>query len=105
MNPHTTRNIMTNRTTEASSSRNAGLLLLGLAGGIFLAGCGPTFDPASLIASTRVLGARPVAITGHPVVLLVLPGDTPETLAALAVAPTCSSANTGLSAERIVHRP
>jgi hypothetical protein len=56
-------------------------------------------------ADTRVLGARPVDITGHPAVLLVLPGDAPETLAALAVAPTCSSANTGLSADRIVHRP
>jgi hypothetical protein len=75
---------------------------------------GPLTDPrrrASCLAglgypaNTRVLGARPVAITGHPAVLLVLPGDAPETLAALAVAPTCSSANTGLSADRIVHRP
>jgi hypothetical protein len=56
-------------------------------------------------ANARVLGARPVTITGHPAVLLVLPGDAPDTLAALAVAPTCSSANTGLSADRIVHRP
>ncbi len=75
---------------------------------------GPLTDPrrrASCLAglgypaNTRVLGARPVDITGHPAVLLVLPGDAPETLAALAVAPTCSSANTGLSADRIVHRP
>jgi hypothetical protein len=75
---------------------------------------GPLTDPrrrASCLAGlgypadTRVLGARPVDITGHPAVLLVLPGDAPETLAALAVAPTCSSANTGLSADRIVHRP
>jgi hypothetical protein len=75
---------------------------------------GPLTDPrrrASCLAglgypaNTRVLGARPVAITGHPAVLLVLPGEAPETLAALAVAPTCSSANTGLSADRIVHRP
>jgi hypothetical protein len=75
---------------------------------------GPLTDPrrrASCLAglgypaSTRVLGARPVTITGHPAVLLVLPGDAPETLAVLAVAPTCSSANTGLSADRIVHRP
>ena len=65
MNPHTTRITMTNRTTEASSSRTAGLLLLGLAGGIFLAGCGPTFDPASLIATTRVLGAR-IEVEGAP---------------------------------------
>ncbi len=56
-------------------------------------------------ADTRVLGARPVDIAGHPAVLLVLPGDSPAALAALAVAPTCSSVNTGLSADRIVHRP
>jgi hypothetical protein len=75
---------------------------------------GPLADPrrrASCLAglgypaNTRVLGARPVDITGQPAVLLVLPGDAPEALAALAVAPTCSSANTGLSADRIVHRP
>jgi hypothetical protein len=75
---------------------------------------GPLTDPrrrASCLAGlgysadTRVLGARPVDITGHAAVLLVLPGDAPETLAALAVAPSCSAANTGLSADRIVHRP
>jgi hypothetical protein len=75
---------------------------------------GPLTDPrrrASCLAGlgypadTHVLGARPVDIIGHPAVLLVLPGDAPGTLAALAVAPTCSSANTGLSADRIVHRP
>lgn len=65
MNPNTTRTIMTNTTTEVSSPRAAGLLLLGLAGGIFLAGCGPTFDPASLIATTRVLGAR-IEVEGAP---------------------------------------
>ncbi len=65
MNPHTTRTIMTNRTTEASSSRATGRLLLGLAGAVFLAGCGPTFDPASLIATTRVLGAH-VEVEGAP---------------------------------------
>jgi hypothetical protein len=56
-------------------------------------------------ASIRVLGARPIEITGHPGVLLVLPGDTPDTVAALAVAPTCTSANTGLLADRVVPRP
>ena len=75
---------------------------------------GPLGDPrrrASCLAglgypaNTRVLGARPVDIAGHPAVLLVLPGDAPEALAALAVAPTCSSANTGLSADRTLHRP
>ncbi len=75
---------------------------------------GPLTDPrrrASCLAGlgysadTRVLGARPVDIAGHSAVLLVLPGEAPEALAALAVAPTCSSVNTGLSADRIVHRP
>jgi hypothetical protein len=56
-------------------------------------------------ANTRVLGARPIDIAGHPAVLLVLPGDAPDAFAALAVGQTCSSANTGLSADRIVHRP
>jgi hypothetical protein len=75
---------------------------------------GPLTDPgrrASCLAGlgypadTRVLGARPVDIAGHPAVLLLLPGDAPQALAVLAVAPTCSSVNTGLSADRIIHRP
>jgi hypothetical protein len=74
MNPHTTRIIMTNRTTEASSSRAIGLLLLGLAGAVFLAGCGPTFDPASLIATTRVLGAR-IEVEGAPDRVTPLSGE------------------------------
>lgn len=75
MNPNTTRTIMTNTTTETSSSRTTGLLLLGLLGGIFLAGCGPTFDPASLIATTRVLGAR-VEVEGAPDRATPIPGET-----------------------------
>jgi hypothetical protein len=75
---------------------------------------GPLSDPrrrASCLAglgypaSTRVLGARPIDIAGHPAVLVVLSGAAPGAFAALAVAPTCSSASTGLSADRIVHRP
>ncbi len=75
---------------------------------------GPLSDPhrrASCLAglgypaSARVLGARPIDIAGHPAVLVVLPGAAPGAFAALAVAPTCSSASTGLSADRIVHRP
>ncbi len=75
---------------------------------------GPLTDPrrrASCLAglgypaSTRVLGARSIDIAGQPAVLLVLPGDAPAVFAALAVAPTCSSVNTGLSADRTVHRP
>jgi hypothetical protein len=77
MNPNTTRTIMTNTTTETSSSRAAGLLLLGLAGGILLAGCGPTFDPASLITTTRVLGAQ-VEVEGAPDRATPLPGETAE---------------------------
>jgi hypothetical protein len=56
-------------------------------------------------ADARVLAARPVEIAGRPAILLVLPGDTPGTVAALAVAPTCSSVDTGLLADRIVKRP
>ena len=63
MNPNTTRIIMTN------------LLLLGLAGGIFLVGCGPTFDPASLIGTTRVVGAR-VEVEGAPDRAMPRPGET-----------------------------
>jgi len=75
---------------------------------------GPLTDPrrrASCLsglgypANARVLGARPIDIAGHPAVLLVLPGDAPGGVKALAVAPTCSAANTGLSADRIVTRP
>jgi hypothetical protein len=56
-------------------------------------------------ADARILGARPVQIAGHLAVLLVLPGDTPGTATALAVAPNCSSVDTGLLADRQVHRP
>jgi hypothetical protein len=75
---------------------------------------GPLTDPrrrASCLsglgypANARVLGARPIDIAGHPAILLVLPGDAPGDVKALAVAPTCSAANTGLSADRIVTRP
>jgi hypothetical protein len=75
---------------------------------------GPLTDPrrrASCLSglgypvNARVLGARPIDIAGHPAVLLVLPGDAPGNVKALAVAPTCSAANTGLSADRMVTRP
>jgi hypothetical protein len=56
-------------------------------------------------ADARVLGAQPVQIAERSAILLVLPGDTPSTLAALAVSPTCSSADTGLLADRTVNRP
>lgn len=56
-------------------------------------------------ANARVLGARTVQIAGRPAVLLVLPADTPGSITALAVAPTCSSVDTGLLADRHVDRP
>lgn len=56
-------------------------------------------------ASTRVLGARPIQAGGQSGVLLVLPGEQADTLVALAVAPNCSSADTGLFADTTVRRP
>ncbi len=56
-------------------------------------------------ASTRVLGAQPIEINGLPAVLLVLPGDTPDALAVLAVSANCSSADTGLLTDTVVRRP
>lgn len=56
-------------------------------------------------ASTRVLGAREIAINGRPAVVLLLPGDSADTIVALAVAPSCSSADTGLLADTAVRRP
>jgi hypothetical protein len=75
---------------------------------------GPLGDPqrrASCLAGlgypadARVLGARQVEMTGRPAILLLLPGDTSGTVTALAVSPNCSSADTGLLADRIVKRP
>jgi hypothetical protein len=75
---------------------------------------GPLADPqhrASCLgalgypAATQVLGAQPIEIAGHTAVLLVLSGRTPGKVTALAVAPTCSSLNTGLLADRVVNRP
>ncbi|RRR46171.1 hypothetical protein EHH44_08085 [Mycolicibacter terrae] len=56
-------------------------------------------------ASTRVLGAREVAVNGHPGIVLLLPGAATGTIVALAVAPNCSSADTGLLADTTVRRP
>lgn len=51
---------------NSSSSTAAGLVgLVGLVGPLLFGGCGPSFDPASLIQSTRVVGAR-VEIAGEP---------------------------------------
>jgi hypothetical protein len=56
-------------------------------------------------AAERVLGARPIDINARPGVLLVLPGDTPDSLAVFAVALNCSAADTGLLASTQVPRP
>jgi hypothetical protein len=56
-------------------------------------------------ASAAVLGSQQIHIHGVPAVLLLLPGDTPDFVAALAVRPNCSSADTGLLAETQIRRP
>lgn len=56
-------------------------------------------------ASTQVLGARPVEINARPGIVLVIPGDSPHVLAAYAVSPNCSAADTGLLANTQVPRP
>lgn len=55
-------------------------------------------------ASARVLGAQPIKVNGHPAVLLLLPGEQAGVVAALAVAPGCNSADTGLIADTMVPR-
>ncbi|KZS66047.1 hypothetical protein A4G26_09465 [Mycobacterium kansasii] len=55
-------------------------------------------------ASTQILGAQPIGINARPGVLLVVPGDGPDTLAVYAVALNCSAADTGLLASTTVAR-
>ncbi len=55
--------------------------------------------------SAAVLGAEPIEIAGKPAVLLLLAGEHPDTVVALAVAPTCSSADTGVITDTTVDRP
>ncbi|MGZ4584908.1 MAG: hypothetical protein ACXVYI_11255 [Mycobacterium sp.] len=75
---------------------------------------GPLGDPARRAscltglgypASAQVLGARRVEINARPGVVLVVPGDTPHSLAVYAVAVNCSAADTGLLANTQVPRP
>lgn len=75
---------------------------------------GPLADPAHRAGclaglgyptSTHVLGAREITINGHAGVVLLLPGTSAGTIVALAVAPNCSSADTGLLADTTVRRP
>jgi len=68
---NTTRNATKSAATTAGSVTIGSALLLGL----LLAGCGPTFDPASLINSTRVVGAR-VEVDGAPGRATPKPGET-----------------------------
>jgi hypothetical protein len=56
-------------------------------------------------ATAPILGATQVQINNRPGVVLVLDGDTAGLLTALAVAPSCSSAGTGLLADTAVARP
>ena len=56
-------------------------------------------------ASNALLGAWQVEINGAPAVVLVLPGDAPDTVTALAVRQSCSSADTGLLADTQIRRP
>lgn len=56
-------------------------------------------------ATTKVLGGRPVDVAGQQRVLLVLPGERAGSVVALAVAATCSPADTGLLADTVVDRP
>ena len=77
---------------------------------------GPLGDPARRAsclsglgypAATPVLGARQVRVDGADAVVLVVAGEVPGdpgALAALAVPPTCSAADTGLLAETTLRR-
>lgn len=55
-------------------------------------------------AAAEILGAQPIEVNARPGVLLVLPGDTPATVTAYAVAQNCSAADTGLLADTAVPR-
>ena len=75
---------------------------------------GPLADPqrrASCLAglgyppSTTVLGAAPATVRGQPAVILLVPGDAPQAVNALAVRPNCSPMDTGLLADTTVHWP
>jgi hypothetical protein len=75
---------------------------------------GPLRDPSRLASClgglgyptlTTVHGARPVEMNGRPAVVLLLPAEVPGVFDALAVAPHCSMAHTGLVADTTVTRP
>ncbi|MDZ4265044.1 MAG: hypothetical protein U1D00_04945 [Mycobacterium sp.] len=60
---------------------------------------GPGHSPAP-----EVLGGRQLEVSGRPAVLLLIPGEPPGQVLALAVEPDCSAADTGLIAERVLPR-
>ena len=51
-----------------------------------------------------VLGGRQLEVSGRPAVLLLIPGEAPGQIVALAVEPACSAVDTGLLAERALRR-
>lgn len=55
-------------------------------------------------ASTPVLGARTVRMNDRAAVVLVLAGDDPASVVALAVPPECAALDTGLLADTTVPR-
>ena len=55
-------------------------------------------------ADLPVLGGRRLEVSGRPAVLLLLPGTTPDQVTAVAVAPSCSAARTGLFTETTLSR-
>lgn len=75
---------------------------------------GPLTDPQRLAscldglgysAATPVLGATPLTMYGRQAVLLLLPGEAPEAVVALAVESNCNAAHTGLLADTVITRP
>ncbi|MDG4667316.1 hypothetical protein [Mycobacterium sp. 236(2023)] len=62
-----------------------------------LAGLGyaPTLEP---------LGGRQLEVSGRPGVLLLLPGETPDQIDAVAVEPGCSAVHAGRLAETVIDR-
>lgn len=74
---------------------------------------GPLADPARRAAclaglgyptDLEILGGRPLDVSGRPGVLILLPGDAPDQVAAVAVAPSCSAAHAGLLADTVLGR-
>jgi len=55
-------------------------------------------------SGTPVLGGSPIRVAGRNAILLVLAGDQPESFDAVAVAPTCSAADTGRLAATVFPR-